>query len=97
MRGLFWQRGGRQLGAAPGSGREQLTREGDLLEKAAGRDIFPAGAGIANAETHALGELDVLPSLEKRCLLSSLPGPACAASLPDLETIIFSCFSSLDL
>lgn len=70
VQGLLWHLGGCQRSAAPGAGRGQLTPGGDLLGT-----LSPP-----NAETHALAELDVPPSLEKRGLLS----------LSDLQTVIFS-------
>lgn len=81
--------GGMPAQCSPGPGRGWLAGEGDLLEEAAGRDIFPAGTGAANAETCAhTGNW-------MRC--SPQKSAASPAACLDLQTIIFSCFSSPDL
>lgn len=76
--------GGMPAQCSPSPGRGWLAREGDLLEEAAGRDILPAGAGAANAETCAhTGNW-------MRC--SPRKSAASPAACLDLQTIVSAAF-----
>lgn len=87
---------GRTAGSSGLGGDAGVVGSGEVLTAGWGRGSlgksirkghFPCGSLCV------LGGMDMLLSLEKCCLSRCLPGPACTVNLPDLQIVIFSCFS----